>query len=48
MLDLKLGRVARIAASDDPVFGREVSVTGDVTGPQTAVYERSDGVRTIA
>src|SRR5215510_7767111 len=41
MLDLRLGKTARIAASDDPVFGREVSVTGDSTGPQTAVYERS-------
>jgi hypothetical protein len=45
MLDPRLGKTARIA-SDDPVFGREVSVTGDSTGPQTAVYERADGVRT--
>ncbi|WP_028064484.1 hypothetical protein [Solirubrobacter soli] len=45
MLDLRVGKTARIASSDDPVFGREVSVTGDTDGPQTAVYERADGVR---
>src|SRR5689334_5756032 len=45
MLDRRLGAIAH-ASSDDPVFGREVSVTGNVDGPQTAVYERSDGVRT--
>jgi hypothetical protein len=45
MLDRRLGALAH-ASSDDPVFGHEVSVTGDSTGPQTAVYERPDGVRT--